>query len=180
MGLQKKTYCVWISISAVSSVPMIIEVSLDLGDVPKLVNKDFSLTTWKESFNLIKVPPLRMVNSEIVIVDDIMPLFIGIGDLHGCAWIGNIENIAVDILLCTSYTVRCQYSIFPTEWKVGFWQSRPAAINTVRMATNLIYSIMKSSPWIPAGQTTLRTVKTIYDALQSEHNSNIHGSFSIN
>lgn len=61
---------------------------------------------------------LRTTKNPAVQTDNIIPMFVRIGDLPVRAWFGVIENLAVDVLLGTSFIECCIQGIFTSECKV--------------------------------------------------------------
>lgn len=76
----------------------------------------------------IKSPQLRTANCKVVSGEFILPLFVRMGDLCVYAWFGVIRNLAVDVVLGTSFIDSCIRGIFPSERKVVPRHSQPLEI----------------------------------------------------
>lgn len=62
--------------------------------------------------------PSRIANPSVVSIEGIVSPFVPRGDLHLRAWFGLVANLAVDVLLGTSFINRCIKGIFPSERKI--------------------------------------------------------------
>lgn len=132
------TYRIQTSVS-ISSKSMLTVARLVLtGISPNLVNKNFLPLVWRKSVKTIRSPPLHTLNCEVVSVDGIVPLFVHLGDLRVCTWFGVVDNLAVNLLLGTSFIDPCIGEIFPTERKVVPRHSRPVAITSTQKKVNKI------------------------------------------
>lgn len=127
---RKPTYRVRISVGVTSQSMMTVASLFDTGAGPNLVNKSFIPRNWHRYVEPIEQPQLRTATREHVNVEGVIPMFVRIGDLRVRAWFGVVENLAVDILVGTSFIDRCIRGIFPTERKIVPWHSRPVSILT--------------------------------------------------
>lgn len=86
----------------------------------------------------IKSQPLRTANCEVVSMEGIGPLFVRIGDLHMHALFGVVENLAVDMILGTSFIDCSVRGLFSSERKIVLSNSRPVAIILTEKKVNEI------------------------------------------
>lgn len=63
----------------------------------------------------IKLSPLRTANREVASVEKIERLFVCMGNSGARAWIGLLENLAVDVLSGTSFIDGCILEIIPSK-----------------------------------------------------------------
>lgn len=61
-------------------------------------------------------------------MEGFVPLFICMGDLHVQAWFEILENLAVQVLIETSFINRCRHRMFHTGRKVVPRNSKPVEI----------------------------------------------------
>lgn len=66
----------------------------------------------------MNVPRLHTATNQAITIEDAIPLHICIGNIHVCVWFGIVENLAVDVLVETSFIKGSVRSIFLAEGKV--------------------------------------------------------------
>lgn len=100
---RKATFCVsnligvtWIALLAVARW-------FHANDNPNIREKDFQLQACKESIKSMESRHLRTKVCDVVNKEDMLPLFNRFGDLCIRSWFGIGENLAVDVLLGTSF-----------------------------------------------------------------------------
>lgn len=99
----KATFSLKISVGVSSSTLLTVARLPILGATPNLVNKFFVLQAWKDSIKPIELVQQRKANRKVVNIEGIVALFIGMGNLHVRPWVGRVGNVAVDIVLRTSF-----------------------------------------------------------------------------
>lgn len=105
--IRKATYCVRISVRISSNAVLTVASLLNTGARPNPVNKNFLQSAWRKSLKTIRSPPLRPANCEVGFVEVIVPLFVRMANLTVLAWFGVVQNLAVDVVLGTSFIDRC-------------------------------------------------------------------------
>lgn len=89
----------------------------DTGASPISVKKDFLPLTWRKSTKTNKSTLLGTANCKVVSFEGIVSLFVCMGGLRMSAWFGVVKNLAVDVLLGTSFIDRRIWGIFLIEQK---------------------------------------------------------------
>lgn len=75
-----------------------------------------------------QLPRLRTATKAPILLDGTILLFVKIGELRVRVWFGIVKNLAVDILLGTSFIDRYIQGIFLSERKILPWHSQPVPI----------------------------------------------------
>ena len=125
---QKRNYKIRISWGTKSNSLSPKTVVLDTGAGPNLVNRNDLPREWMKKIRLIRNVKLTSASRNAMNLVGVLPLFIRMGDLKVRVWFGVVENLAVPVLLGTSYIDRFVQGIFPQERKVVPNDSRPVAI----------------------------------------------------
>lgn len=94
-----------------------IKSVVDPAACPNLLPIDFFWPASKASTKLIKSPLPGITSYQVIPMKGIVPTFTGIFDLCVRAWIGEVDNFAVNELLKTSFIDFCTRRIFHSEWK---------------------------------------------------------------
>lgn len=116
-------------------------IVLDPGSGANLIHKEFLLQAWKDSINSIKSTLFQTTSHEFVKTESIVPLLIRTGDLRVSTLFRSFENLAVKVLLGTTFIDRCIRSTLPNERKVVFWHLNPVVIISTKKAFNTITAI---------------------------------------
>lgn len=69
-------------------------------------------------------------------LEDVVLVFILVGELHLCAWFEIVENYTIHVLLRTSFIEQFIRGILPRERKVVLGHVEPVAIISLKTATN--------------------------------------------
>lgn len=120
------------SVSILSNAMLTVEKIVDARAVLDMLNNGILLPAWKMSMKSIKSPPLRPVNHEVVPVQGIMARSIQIANLCTRAWFKVVDNLAVHVLVVTSFIDRCICSDILHWAKIVPWHWRPAVILCTR------------------------------------------------
>lgn len=124
----KPTYQACLAVYITSRAMFVVTSLLDTGAGPNLVNNAFLPREWQRKVVSTPSPSLRTATRETVKVEGIVRTFVQIGDLRVRAWSGVVENLAVDILLGTSFIDRFIISILAGERKVVPYHSCSVSI----------------------------------------------------
>lgn len=123
--------------------PMFTVRSLVIGDTgtsPNVVNKDFLPWAWRKSTETIESQLFRTLNRKVESVEGIVPFLVCMCYLRVCTGFEKVENLAVDVVLGTSFTDCCIWRIFPSERKVVLWHTKPLAVISTQKKVNTIAS----------------------------------------
>lgn len=136
--ILKLTYRFKILIRATANAVLPVTSLLDSDASPSILKNDFLPLAWKKSVTLIKWPQLRSASGGAVHKEGIVVLLICTGDPRNCAWFEIVENLALYVLLDTSFIECYIRALIPNGRKVVPSHSKPTASFLARMAINLI------------------------------------------
>ena len=103
-------------------------VILDTGAGPNLVDYGRLPEKWKKKIKKVKRVSMTSASKDKMNLVGVIPIVIRLGDLKVRVWFGVIEELAVPVLLGTSFADRFIQGIFPQERKVVPNDSGPVAI----------------------------------------------------
>ena len=92
-------------------------------------------SNWLQQARSIDAPSLQAANHAPITVDKVVLLMVTIGDTTVPVWFGIVENLAVEVLLGTSFLDKHVKSIEPIQQVVVPIDSRPVDINVVDQVT---------------------------------------------
>lgn len=102
---------------------------LDKGADLSLANESNSPGSGATKIEPAGYPRLCPGTELAVHIEDIVQVFVRIGDLRVRVWFGVVEHLAAgSVLLGPSSFVRCLWGIFPRKRKVVPWHSHPVSI----------------------------------------------------
>lgn len=130
------THCVKNLIDAPSNASIVVAKLFDTGGGPSLINKDFLPLAWEDFIKSTRLPQMQTANCNVFNIESIWPLFTCIGDLCVRAWFRIVDNLAVDILLGTSFIDRCIQRTFRTECEIG--PSHSESLRIILTKTSII------------------------------------------
>lgn len=115
---RRATYRVQTSVVMSSNAMLTVESLFGTGPGPDLVNKDFLPPAWRESMESIKSATRRTVQRYVVSIEGTIPLFVHMGTLSVRASFGVVNNLALDVLLGTSFIARRPRRVFPSKQNI--------------------------------------------------------------
>lgn len=127
----KPVYRVLICVGIQSERQHTVVWLLDLGAVRILVKSSFLQPILCSNVRPVEAPPLSTLRTATNKADSFQGVIFLIGYmriLHACAWLHILENLAVNLLLGTSYMDRSIRVIFPTKRKIA--PSNPTGADT--------------------------------------------------
>lgn len=126
--LPKSTYKIAIELGVNAQQLKPHTCLLDTGAGLIVVSKAFLKSEWLPCIMKQQFPRLRTATKKPISLDGIILLFIRIGDFSVREWFGIVGNLALDILLGTSFIYRHIRGVFSSERKVVPWNSSLASI----------------------------------------------------
>lgn len=101
---------------------------LDTGAGPNLVDSQLLPLSWSSKVKPVADPGLTAAGKQTITVEGVILLHVQLGDLRVRVWFGVVKNLAVSVLLGTSFIDRFVTGIFPPERKVVPQNSEPVDI----------------------------------------------------
>lgn len=135
---RKATYCFKSLKTVTSNTLLIMPRLLDLSVSYNFTNNDFLLQERKDAIKSIKSSQLQTANCKVVNIVGIVKSLIRTGDRLGCAWVVIFENLAVDVMLGTSFIDQRIRKIFATEQNVVPRHLNPVAITSGKKSASFM------------------------------------------
>lgn len=100
------------------------------------MNEDFLLLAWRKAMKTIESPSLHTANRNVEIVVDIVSLSVHMGDLRVRPWFAVVENLAVELLLGTSFIDCCILGLFSSVLRIVPSHFQPVATVSTQKKAN--------------------------------------------